>query len=46
MVFFYARGTSSVTAVAAEQKIELSQPAISRTNMIQVTPLTGRVTRV
>jgi prepilin-type N-terminal cleavage/methylation domain-containing protein len=46
IVFFYARGTASVTSVAAEQKIELSQPAINRTNAIQVSPLTGRVTRI
>lgn len=46
MVFFYPRGTASVGAVAANQLIELSQPAIPRTKGIQITPLTSRVTRV
>lgn len=46
MVFFYPRGTASVGSTAAQQRIELSQPAIGRTKAVQVTPLTGRVARV
>jgi type II secretory pathway pseudopilin PulG len=46
VVLFYPRGIAGVGGVPGQQRIELSQPAIGRTRAIQVTPLTGRVTRV
>jgi prepilin-type N-terminal cleavage/methylation domain-containing protein len=44
VVFFYARGSTNASATVGS--VKLSQPKISRTNKVVVSPLTGRVTRV
>jgi prepilin-type N-terminal cleavage/methylation domain-containing protein len=46
MAFMYPKGSSSVGSTAATQKIEMTQPGINRTKALQISPLTGRVTRV